>query len=275
MTKVSRAKVGVCALTGERGRFVRSHILPKALTRPEEPGSQMFQTAGARERPVRRWDSWYDDRLVIARGEQILADLDTWAIQEFQRHQLIWSSWDPRTSVPPPHDDYGPFGLRIFDDIDPGKLRLFFHSILWRAANTNRPEFRAVTLTPEENARLCASLITGIPLDNDFYPVSLTQFSTMGPVHALNVLPVAKKMFDNDGKFMGETPIYRFYFDGLVSHFHVPVEGKSPMKFGAAGVGNEVRFAVQTIPYQGSAHQQQTDALVQTAMVRWPGSFKQ
>lgn len=35
--------MGKCKLTGREGKFVKSHIIPKALTRPSVPGSKFIQ----------------------------------------------------------------------------------------------------------------------------------------------------------------------------------------------------------------------------------------
>jgi hypothetical protein len=66
----SKMATGICKLTGKRGNFVKAHIIPKALTRPAEKGLPFVQ-GGQGSRPVRRWDSWYDDHLVIQAGENI------------------------------------------------------------------------------------------------------------------------------------------------------------------------------------------------------------
>jgi hypothetical protein len=84
-------KEGICKLTGEKGKFVKSHIIPAALTTPEGTGPL---TQGGRGRPpIRRWSSWYDPCLVTQAGEAILAEYDNWAIQELRKNKLIWSSW--------------------------------------------------------------------------------------------------------------------------------------------------------------------------------------
>jgi hypothetical protein len=71
---------GTCRLTGTKGKFVKSHLIPKALTRPEEPGLPLIQ-GGSGKRARKRWDSWYDSELVTREGEDILSALDDWAIR--------------------------------------------------------------------------------------------------------------------------------------------------------------------------------------------------
>jgi len=119
---------GVCALTGKHGRFVRCHLIPKAVTRANVRGNFFIQ-AGQGMRPKIAWDSWYDEHLVTTDGEALLAGYDTWGIEELRRLRLIWQSWDQSTDlassvrvVP----GCPSFGLRVVTCADPKHLRLFF-----------------------------------------------------------------------------------------------------------------------------------------------------
>lgn len=82
---------GACKLTGEEGAFVKAHIIPDALTRPEKGAP--FAQAGLEAAPIARWTSWYDKGIVTAAGEKILAGYDDWAIQKLRDHRLVWSGW--------------------------------------------------------------------------------------------------------------------------------------------------------------------------------------
>ena len=90
--KSKMALYGTCKLTGLDGRFVDSHILPRALTRPAAAGIKISETA-LQERPISRPPSWYDNRLVIRAGEDILEAIDTPAIDDLRRHKLVWTSF--------------------------------------------------------------------------------------------------------------------------------------------------------------------------------------
>src|SRR5579859_649529 len=132
---------GYCKLTGKRGTFVSSHLLPKAVTRPSKPGSPFIE-AKVGLRPVRRFDSWYDKELVIRLGEDILSEYDDQGIAELRRHGLLWSGrpFDVVPDVMPLSEEQGS-GLREINGVDGHKLRMFFLSLLWRAAASQRREF--------------------------------------------------------------------------------------------------------------------------------------
>ena len=68
-------RFGVCRLTGTHGKFAKSHLIPRSLTKPTENGAPLLQ-AGNRE-PIReRYDSWYDRQIVTQEGENILGRID-------------------------------------------------------------------------------------------------------------------------------------------------------------------------------------------------------
>ena len=128
-------RTGVCKLTGRHGQFVKSHLIPAALTRPESKGAFLVQ-AGLGERPIKRWTSWYDPALVTAEGEKILAAHDSAGIAELSRHKLIWSSWGPMLELNT--SDLKRYawgiGVRRLQNVDGHTLRIFFLSLLWRNA---------------------------------------------------------------------------------------------------------------------------------------------
>jgi hypothetical protein len=217
---------GVCKLTGQAGRFVRSHLIPLALTKPDTKGAPLIQLEGGK-RPVRRWSSWYDDHLVIRKGEDLLADLDNWAIKELRKHSLIWSGWGSTSTLPPHHPTQTPtgWGARLVSAIDFVRLRLFLQSLLWRAAATERGEFSEIDLPPEDLEVLRIAVLDGRATPLEFYPATLLQISTRGL--AQNMVPLAQMMRVPNLPGLGarHCRIFRFYLDGLVVHFHRQVSG--------------------------------------------------
>ncbi len=133
--------------TGQAGQ-ISPH--PRALTRIEPAAAPIAQIIGDKAKPSRRWDSWYDKTIVTRAGEDILEEYDVWGIETLRRHHLVWSSWGPFAKLPPPYQDFGPFGMRVFHDIDRGRWRLFFASLLWRAAAISLKEFADVVLPTDD-----------------------------------------------------------------------------------------------------------------------------
>lgn len=86
--------MNICKLTKKTGKFVKSHIIPKALTKPEISGAPFVEFGMNYKQSKRCYSSWYDNNLVTREGENILSDYDDWAIRELRKNKLIWSSWE-------------------------------------------------------------------------------------------------------------------------------------------------------------------------------------
>lgn len=236
---------GLCKLTQQRGMFVDSHIIPEALTRPASNGKPLYQY-GEGKRPIKRWSSWYDPKLVTLEGEKYLSALDTWAIHRLREHRLVWSGWGSSSSLNGFHTEIaGELGIRQVSGIDPMRLRLFFLSLLWRAAATDLDEFSEVLISDDDLEHLRQLILSGNPGDLSFYPCQLTQLSTKGTIH--NHAPIRDlKHLAGDGLLTPSSlalPTFRFYFDGLIAHMHVSL----PKWSSAASLGNLLVGAADTV----------------------------
>jgi hypothetical protein len=243
-------KEGICKLTGKRGKFVRSHIIPAALTRLD--GTGPLVTAGRSFPPKRSWTSWYDRNLVTDAGEAILAGYDDWAIKELRKHRLLWSSWGPMLKLAPsdlklvvPNSN---MGLREIPGVDLKRLRMFYLSLFWRAAATKLAEFSQVKLGADDLERLRTMVLTGNPEPMDFYPINLIQLSTRGFQHNFTATAEVKTN-PGFGVIPERTvPHFRFYFDGLVAHIHREAAGQVDDTI----IGGNPNLIVTTVVFEGS-----------------------
>ena len=249
---------GICKLTGTSGAFVKSHLIPKALTRPEDPGLPLIQ-GGSGKRAKRRWDSWYDSKLVTRRGEDILSALDDRAIRYLRSEKLLWSGWGPMTALGDLHTlmPGTSWGVRKVEVDEPDKLRLFFLSLLWRAAASGLPEFSEVQLPTDNLDQLGKMIVEQDPGAISFYPTTLTQLSTTGIVH--NMAPIAQvkhvpELADPPGESTEkDIPIFRFYFDGLVAHVHNHASDDGYAEsLGNFFVGASNELIITTVSYEHS-----------------------
>jgi hypothetical protein len=244
-----RKSVGRCLLTGKTGVFVQSHILPKALTRPEIAGEPFEQILG--QRVVRRFSSWYDTSIVIRDGESVLADYDSWAISFLRAKQLIWSGWGPMQVLSDvkllPGTNSGIRKVSFLKIDDAYRLRLWTLTLLWRASVTNLPEFSSIKLDIIHIEKLRVMIINGNALPLYFYPVQLIQFSTIGMVH--NQAGFSdRKLIPDFGQGEEEVPFFRFYVDGLIIHIH-KTEGRV---HGALDLGGGTELVVTTVTFEAS-----------------------
>lgn len=270
---------GKCKLTHKHGTFVKSHLIPDALTRLTVRGSLRIE-GGEGTRPKRRFSSWYDPELVTQEGEDILQEYDTWAIEELRRLKLIWSSWGPMVSLSTPDWTQAGttgLGLRRLTCSDPAKARLFFLSLLWRAAATSRVEFRGVQLDSRELERLRSLLRNRDPGPLDFYPTTLLQITSQGPTH--NLAPIAQnETADLGGGTSWRQFAFGFYFDGLIAHMHRPLSSVIPGVYGDLRpfvVGSGPTLIVQTQPLEGSFEITNLEKAVVESALQWPMDTEQ
>lgn len=258
-------RTGICKLTLNHGVFVKSHLIPRAFTMPMHKGMPLSQFK-ADERSIRRWSSWYDKSLVTKEGEKILADFDTWAISELRKHKLVWSSWGPNRSLGSLHVPFDgtPLGMRKIEGIEPKNFRLFFLSLLWRAASSNFTEFAEVHLSQQDLERLRLMILSRETEPLSFYPAYLTQLSTIGHVH--NHAPIATIMkLSGSGEDANtkSLPVFRFYFDGLIVHMHRNVSDDGyTSTLGNLTVGASETLLLLTIPYEESIQRYNLTAAV-------------
>jgi hypothetical protein len=270
--KKNKAREGICSLTKRRGKFVKAHLIPKALTKPAVGGLPFVENRSG-SRPARKWSSWYDNKLVTAEGEAVLAAFDNWAIPELRKHKLVWSGWGPLQSLPHGHDHdllgTSGFGLRKVSGLDANRLRLFFLSLLWRAAASTHGGFVEIKLPPQELEKLREMLLANDPGAPTYFSIHLIQISTLGP--AQNLVPIAQtKTIPAVGDVQEHTrPIFRFYFEGLVAHIHLDAEYESD-KLGPLVLGQEGSITITTVTYEQSFQRKNLMNIVAEAYMNWP-----
>lgn len=217
-----QAKSGICALTGTFGAYVDSHIIPLALTRLSRTGEKHVE-AGIGLGVKTRANSWYDGTLVTRSGEDILARIDSAAIDELRKLSLVWSGWGPERTLQTDDvvSEKGHAAYRVVPIAEPRVLQLFFLSLLWRAAASTRPEFKEISLAAAALEDLKHRVSSEDPGRAEDFPIQLFQIITRGPPHNRTPLLERKTVLRMDGSTDSETEYVRFYFDGLVAHVHL------------------------------------------------------
>jgi hypothetical protein len=266
----AQKKTGVCKLTGHRGPFVKSHLIPASLTRPEYKGASLVQ-AGPGERPIRRWTSWYDRALVTAEGEKILAAYDDAGIKELSRHKLIWSSWGPMIELNTSDHKRYPWGMgaRRLETVDVRALRMFFLSLLWRAAATNLREFSQIEIDSARLYQLKEMVLSGMAEPYDFFPMQIAQMSTRGLQHNYGPVESTKEIPAVGEHPSYEMPIFRFYLDGLAVHFDRRPTGEQQYN-GPLTLGFGSELFVTTISFEDSLQRRWIEGAQANIAAHWP-----
>lgn len=239
-TQAKRGKEGVCGLTGEYGKYVKSHILPRALTRLSKDG-QKIKEARLGGTPRNRPATWYDDELVIRKGEDILEEIDTPAIELLRDHTLIWSSFSCDEPFAPEdfviaHDACSIRELSI-DSSGADALRLFFLSIVWRAAASSRPEFADIQLEPGEIEDIRQRVLSQDPGPVWEYPITFDQLITRGDPHNRTPIQETYDYPESPGYGAISVPGIRIYMDGLVVQVLLTKVKEVAQRFGKLCLG--------------------------------------
>lgn len=220
---------GVCRLTGQAGVLVKSHLIPVALTRLSRTGAKYVE-AGIGLGVKHRSSSWYDSNLVTRAGEDILSAIDHRGIRALRDSKLVWSSWGADNHLESDDlvvEDGRPL-WRCVDIADPIPLRLFFQSLVWRAAASSVPGFEEVVVPDVQLEDLRGRVLACDPGDLHHYPVQLFQMISRGVDHNRTPL-LEEKVIPTPGVSAGPQVSYvRFWFDGLVSHVHLDHRELSP-----------------------------------------------
>lgn len=269
----NKKEIGVCKLTGEVGQFVKSHLIPLSFTRPEVNGEALFQIGSGLPRQRRR-TSWYDATIVTRRGEDILAELDSYATDFLRRTRLVWSGWPMATrgAVLESDDRFRERNFRFVEIADPVRLRRFFLSLLWRAIVSARPEVADFEASPEVLENLRSGVFGSASLGDSEFPINLVQLTTLGYIH--NFTPIVRNIPLNNDDSAETVRIYRFYLDGLV----VWIRERTDAQLDRAGeyLSSTTKvLKVVTFPFEDSFQKRNMDqTIIDDALRNGPPSLR-
>ena len=107
----------------------------------------------------------------------------------------------------------------------------------------------------------------GDPNPLNFYPTTLLQIASRGPTH--NFAPIAEdETFDIGNGTMYRHHVFRFYFDGLISHIHRSMDNIEAV--GPLIVGFSPDLVVQTQLINDSFQLANLEKAVIESTMQWP-----
>lgn len=241
-------KRGNCKLTDTYGFFVKSHIIPKSLTKKGE--NEFFieeRNIYGKVKYHKCFDSWNDNEIVIKQGEKILSELDDFAIKELRRTNLLWSS--EKTLI----TKKGEIELDDTHCYDSKKMRLYFLSLLWRAAVSNLPAFKNINLSEDKIIKL-KNLITKKQIDD---------FSSF-PIMLYALSKGEKHNYSAGIDEVNGIKTFKLYHDGLIIRFldihnHTLLIDKNGMP--SLFVGEEDKITFIKIDYEDSRQKEELEQI--------------
>lgn len=187
-----------CRLCGEDKKLVRAHVIPKSFHRidPTDPKPLRLVTNVPGRYSQNIPIGVYDAELVCLDCERLFSPWDDYADEIFLKR---WSEFVPIREAGIVA------GYQFPTPYDYAKLKLFFLSVLWRAAVSGHAVYRKVDLGPREPV-LRSAVRNADPGDENFFGVVLQAFDDTN-VGFLDPHPE---------RFFGAR-YYRFYFAHVIA----------------------------------------------------------
>ena len=223
-----------------------------------------MQEIGEGIRAKKACTSWYDNKIVTRKGEDILTEYDTSGILELRRNHLVWTSWDNELTL---REKITPFsnthGIRVIENYDHRSLRLFGLSLLWRACVSEMQGFNSISIPNKDLETIKNMLIKRESQPNYFYPITFTQISSKGKIH--NQTPFMDELkLITPSKATGQHSykIVRFYFDGLIMHIRLTTDETSAKENPMMFIGMDNKLAIPTITYDASFQKENMENII-------------
>jgi hypothetical protein len=227
---------------------------------------------GGEGRPQLLFNSWADNTIVVAKGEERLANIDTSAAKIFRSLGISWRYFPltadaKRTQVGAFESELITIPVAVEDTT---ALRLFFLSVLWRCAVSSRVEFAEISLDEVAKEKL-RRIILGIeqPSDSDFPSVLVLLTSKGEPqIHTPLVQTIDMNALGFD---LPNVPIFRFFFDGLIVRMGRQLNDKGLLDaWEPRVVGTKSELMLIGRPYDGSSQEVNLNRLKRTLLEEHP-----
>jgi hypothetical protein len=191
-----------CKFCGSESKLIKAHIIPAGLFRRLQKGDKPLElmTNKAGEHIKKAPIGVYDRTIVCGKCEKIWQEWDEYA------QQLLTD---------------GPLNGRIIyhenkalcyvvDSYDYQKLKLFFISLLWRAAVSSHPFFSKVSIGEFEDIAKW-HIVSRAPGNSSDFSITLARFEN----------PLAKPILDPHTEKFSDVNYVRFYLSGYIAYIKV------------------------------------------------------
>jgi hypothetical protein len=262
---------GKCKLTRTKGKFVKSHIIPRSFSDLALDKTKRIEFGIGYGRPVLKHTSWYDTELVTETGEAKLAVYDDVAKKEIERLGLAWRFFPLSNEVAV--EAIGDTGFEVITvkSAKTKELRIFFLSVLWRAAFSNRKEFRDIRLDVDSREKLRKIVNGEIQAHESDFPMTLLLMTTKGQPQVQSPTRDTMDVPQISEGIKPSQKIFRFFFDGLIVHVgRKKMDVALQKNWGKRCVGLNDELFIIGRPYEGSRQAESIEHFQEIMDRDWP-----
>ena len=200
----------MCKLCRQNKQLIEAHIIPRSLYKPLQDGSGSPRIGSNKPGfyPKRSPIGVYDKQLICGDCEKFFSPWDDYA-QELLLRRLVESNYIT--------SDGEKLAYQV-KDVNYRKLKLFFVSLLWRAAASKQEFFTRIQVGPFEE-KLKQMILNGDPGDPETFAVCLAKFDD--PLGTIMLDPHCERWFGIN--------YCRFYLAGYVTY--IKVDKRPPAEF--------------------------------------------
>jgi len=190
----------ICKYCGQRAKLVKAHIIPKSfftrISHPSQPNRMLSNVEGSYPKKARIGE--YDTGLLCESCERLFQVWDDYAAKFVNTFEELRE---------PLYDKGVLVGYQV-ENFDYDRLKLFFISMLWRAAKSERQFFHRVQLTPKELHRAKTLIETNDPGKPQTFGVCISTMSGL----------LGETMFDPILEKFGGLKFARFYLGPIIAY---------------------------------------------------------
>ncbi|MGX5848317.1 hypothetical protein ACWGTO_14700 [Mesorhizobium sp. PL10] len=255
---------------------MKSHLLPRAFVDKNLDKVARIELGERGKRPSLRYTGWYDEALVTADGEKILAKYDNDAAAILLKLGICWRAFPINDKVEQfaLGDGLGTKLLRVKGQ-NSESLRLFFLSLLWRAVFTEHKGFGEIRLDVLSRNKLTKIVRGDIKGDIADFPVALLLLTTKGQPQNQTPLRSTIQMRSMFNGAFPDVPIFRFFLDGLVAHVgRKKLDRQLLDNWGPRVLGASDDLMLIGRPYEGSFQEMNLGFLEEELDRDWPVEAK-
>jgi len=167
---MSKSLIITCKLTGEMGKGVKSHIIPRSFyeIEPQENGSIELMTNKKGEYNKRAPIGIYDQDIFIEKGEKLFDKLDSFGAE------LLINNFDSFKEI---NDSNNSLIAWSIQDYSYQTIKLFVLSVIWRAHTSKQSFFSRVDLGIHAD-KIKSMLLDSNPGDENQYSVNIVRWKS-------------------------------------------------------------------------------------------------